>query len=89
MSLQHGLKQGMQFWHDLYNKVLGDCCEFAHLPGTLMQCLQLQQDMALQLLQWLQTVALACCGCLGVWLVHVALQEQDINATAGYPGLYP
>ena len=53
MHLQFNLQQVAQFWCELHNKVLGKSHELAHLPGALMQCLQLQQDAALQLLQWL------------------------------------
>ena len=41
MSLQHNLKQGVQFWHDLYNQVLGKYNELVYLPGALTQYLQL------------------------------------------------
>ena len=47
MHLWHNLQQGAQFQCDLNNKVLGKHREFAHLPGALIQCIQLQQDAAL------------------------------------------
>ena len=54
MSLWCNLQQGVQVQYDLHNKMLGKCCELAHLPGIFIQCLQFQQNMALQFLQWLQ-----------------------------------
>ena len=42
MSLWSGLKQAVQFLGNLQDKVLGKCCELAHLIDTLMQNLQLQ-----------------------------------------------
>ena len=53
MSLWCSLKQSVQLRYGLHGKVLGDCSELAHLPGALMQCLQLQQDAALQLFKQL------------------------------------
>ena len=53
MGLWHDLKKGMELQCDLHDKLLGKCYELAHLPGAFTQRLQLQQDAALQLLQWL------------------------------------
>ena len=89
MPLQCNLKQGVQFRCDLHNKVLGKSHELTHLPGALMQCLQLQQDVALQPLQWLQAAVLASYRHLSLWLVWVSLLEQDGYAMARYSGLHP
>ena len=53
MCLWCNLQQGVLFQYDLHDKNLGKFREIAHFPGALMQYFQLQQDMALQLLQQL------------------------------------
>ena len=40
MCLQCNLKQGVHFWCDLHDKVLGKCHEFAYFLDILMKCLQ-------------------------------------------------
>ena len=84
MCLWHDLKHGMQFWCDLNDKVLGKYHKVAHISGILTQCLQFQQDAALQLLQWLQTMAPTCHGHPNSWLVWVSLQEQGSYTMARY-----
>ena len=61
MGLQHYFKQGMQFQQNLHS-------------ATLTQPLELQQDIALQFLQWLTRVSPACHSHPGVWLFQLALQ---------------
>ena len=51
MCLWCDLQQGPQLWCDLHSKLLGKYHEFAHFPGAFMQCLQLEQDVALHFLQ--------------------------------------
>ena len=49
MSLQHDLKQSAQLQSNLHDKVLEKFYELTYLSCTLMQCLKLWQDAAIQL----------------------------------------
>ena len=75
MCLRCNLQLGPQLQCDLHSKLLGKCHEFAHFSGAFMQCLQLEQDVALYFLQWLKAAAPTCYGHPSPQLAQVSLQE--------------